>query len=74
MMDSFIEYQKDLEDAFKLDCSEEDIRTDKEAKRCFKMLKKSRRRAEKYRSFLCKCGFISKYRKKKKWWLDEIHY
>lgn len=36
------QYQQDLEDAFWLDCSTEDIKNDKEVKKMFKQLKKQR--------------------------------
>lgn len=57
-MTKFLEYQKDLEDAFKLDCSEEDLKTDKDAKRCFKVIKKYRKQTQRYYDFLCKFGFV----------------
>lgn len=40
-------YQKDMEDAFWLDCSAEDIRDDAEAKTLYKQLMKQRRRINK---------------------------
>lgn len=57
-MTKFLEYQKDLEDAFKLDCSEEDLKKDKDAKRCFKVIKKYRKQTQRYYDFLCKFGFV----------------
>jgi hypothetical protein len=41
------QHQQDLEDAFRLDCSEEDIKSDKEAKKLFKQLKKQRKHTHK---------------------------
>ena len=40
-------YQKDMEDAFCLDCSVEDIKDDVEAKTLYKQLMKQRRRINK---------------------------
>lgn len=40
------QYQRDCEDAFWLDCSEEDIKKDKEVTKVFKQLKKQRRWAQ----------------------------
>ena len=37
------QYQQDLEDAFKLECSEEDVENNKEAKKLFKWLQKQRK-------------------------------
>lgn len=37
------QYQQDCEDAFRLDCSEEDVKNDKEAKKLFKQLQKQRK-------------------------------
>ena len=65
-MVKFLKYQQDLEDAFKLDCTEEDIKTDKEAKRCCKVLKKYRKRTKQYCDFLRKIGVIADYQYKNK--------
>lgn len=36
-------YQRECEDAFRLECSEEDIKSNKDAKKLYKRLKKQRR-------------------------------
>lgn len=59
-MTKFLDYQQDLEDAFRLDCSEEDLKTDKEAKQCYKQIMKSHKQATRYHNFLCKNGFANK--------------
>lgn len=65
-MTKFLNYQRDLEDAFKLDCSEEDLKTDKEAKKCYKQLKRYRKHTKRYHKFLRKMGFISDYKYKRR--------
>lgn len=57
-MIKFLEYQQDLEDSFKLDCSNEDLKTDKEAKRCYKVLKKYRKRTNEYYNYLRRNGMV----------------
>ena len=57
-MNNFSNYVKDLEDTFCLDCSNEDLATNEEAKRCYKYIKKYRKQAKKHNEFLCKFGFI----------------
>lgn len=54
------EYIKDLESAFRLDCSDEDIKTDKEAKQTYKVLQKLKKRVIDFNSFLCKQGINTK--------------
>lgn len=44
----------DLESAFRLDCSDEDIKTDKEAKQTYKLLQKLKKKTQDFNSFLCK--------------------
>lgn len=44
----WIRYQNDLEDQFKLDCTEEDIKTDKDAKKCKKVINKLRKSTDRY--------------------------
>ena len=50
------EYINDLESSFRLDCSDEDIKTDKEAKQTYKMLQKLKKKTRDFDSFLCKQG------------------
>ena len=47
MLKPLVEYQKDLEDAFKLDCSPEDLDIFKEAYVCYKKIVKSRKCVDK---------------------------
>lgn len=49
-------YVKDLEDAFELDCSKEDLETSKEAKLCYRTIRKIRRRTNKFYKFIDKLG------------------
>ena len=58
-MTKFLKYQQDLEDSFRLDCNEEDIKTDKEAKRCYKVLKRYRKRTNDYYNYLCRNDMTS---------------
>lgn len=51
-------YVQDLEDAFALDCSKEDLATDKEAKLCYRTIRKIRRRTNGFYKFLYKIGVI----------------
>ena len=44
----WIRHQNDLEDQFKLDCTEEDVKTDKDAKKCKKVINKLRKSTGKY--------------------------
>lgn len=44
----WIRHQNDLEDQFRLDCSEEDVKTDKDAKKCKKVINKLRKSTDKY--------------------------
>lgn len=60
-MIKFLKYQQDLEDSFKLDCSKEDLKADKEAKRCYKVLRKYSRNTRKYYKYLCKIGVAYKF-------------
>lgn len=64
-MTKFTEYMRDLEDAFKLDCNEEDVREDKTAKQCYKVLKKCRKKANKFHKFLCKVGLARNIEKER---------
>lgn len=64
-MTKFTEYMRDLEDAFKLDCNEEDVRNDKTAKQCYKVLKKCRRKTDKFNKFLCKVGLARNFEKER---------
>lgn len=65
-MTKFTEYLRDLEDSFKLDCNEEDVRKDKDAKKCYKVLKKYRKNTDKYYKFLCKVGLARNFKKERK--------
>lgn len=47
MITKLLNYQQDLEDSFKLDCSPEDIESNKEASKLYKKLKKSRKYIDK---------------------------
>lgn len=44
----WIRHQNDLEDQFKLDCTEEDVKTDKDAKKCKKVINKLRKSTDRY--------------------------
>lgn len=44
----WVRHQDDLEDQFRLDCTEEDIKTDKDAKKCKKVINKLRRSTNNY--------------------------
>lgn len=44
----WIRHQDDLEDQFRLDCTEEDIKTYKDAKKCKKVINKLRKSTDKY--------------------------
>lgn len=59
----FMKQIDDLEDAFRLDCNDEDIRNDPEAKKLAKMLKKCRKRTDRYYKFLCRKGFYTQISK-----------
>ena len=50
----------DLESAFRLDCSDEDIKTDKEARQTDKVLQKLKKKTKDFNSFLCKQGINTK--------------
>lgn len=49
-------YVQDLEDAFELDCSIEDLKESKEAKVCYRTIRKIRRRTNRFRNFINKLG------------------
>ena len=51
-----LNYVQDFEDAFMLDCSKEDLATNKEAKLCYGKIRKIRRRTNRFYKFLCKIG------------------
>lgn len=44
----WIRHQNDIEDQFKLDCSEEDVKTDKDAKKCKKVINTLGKSTDKY--------------------------
>lgn len=44
----WIRHQNDIEDQFKLDCTEGDVRTNKDAKKCKKVINKLRKSTDKY--------------------------
>lgn len=44
----WIRHQNDIEDQFKLDCAEEDLRTNKDAKKCKKVINELRKSTDKY--------------------------
>lgn len=66
-MTTLLNYLKDLEDSFKLDCSSEDLKIDDEAKRCYKQLKKLRSHTKKHINFLYKFGFMTKWERDRLW-------
>ena len=41
---SILAFQNEMEDAFRLDCNKEDIKSDKDAKKLFAYIRKSRRK------------------------------
>ena len=47
LLKPLVEHQRDVEDSFKLDCSFEDVKTDKEAYKLYKKLKKQRKYVDK---------------------------
>ena len=49
MLEKLLNYQRDLEYSFTLDCSTEDIKQNKEATKLYKKLKKSRKYVDKIR-------------------------
>ena len=58
MKSNIFNYVQDLEDAFALDCSKEDLGTSEEAKKCFKQIRKIRRRTNGFYKFLVKIGVV----------------
>lgn len=51
-----LDYINDLECAFRLDCSDEDIKTNKEAKQTYKILRKIKKKAKNFETFIDKQG------------------
>lgn len=51
-----LNYVQDLEDCFALECSKEDLETDKEARACFRKIRRIRRRANRLCDFLDRLG------------------
>ena len=51
-----LNYVQDLKDAFELDCSKEDLKESKEAKLCYRTIRKICNRTNKLRKFLDKLG------------------
>ena len=51
-----LDYISDLEYAFRLDCSDEDIKTNKEAKQTYKVLRKIKKKAKDFKTFIDKQG------------------
>lgn len=49
-----LNYVQDLKDAFELDCSKEELEESKEAKECYRVIRKICKRADKLRIFLDK--------------------
>ena len=56
-MKTLMGYINDLESSFRLDCSADDIKNDKEAKKCAKVIKKIRMTINAFYRFLLKQGF-----------------
>lgn len=50
------DYIEDLEYAFRLDYSDEDIKTNKEAKQTYKVLQKIKKKAKNFQTFIDKQG------------------
>lgn len=50
------DYIEDLEYAFRLDCSDEDVKTNKEAKQAYKVLQKIKKKAKDFEAFIDKQG------------------
>ena len=57
MIAKLLNYQRDLEDSFALDCSPEDIKQSKEATKLHKQLKKSRKYIDKIKNITDKLMF-----------------
>lgn len=55
----WIRHQNDLEDQFKLDCTEEDVKTDKDAKKCKKVINKLRKSTDRYFNQLIKTNVVT---------------
>ena len=53
----FLNYINDLESSFRLDCSADDIKNNKEAKKCSKVIKKIRKKTNAFYRFIRKQGF-----------------
>lgn len=51
-----LDYIEDLEYTFRLDCSDEDIKTNKEAKQTYKILQKIKKKAKNFETFIDKQG------------------
>ena len=51
-----LNYVQDLKDAFELDCSKEELRESKEAKVCYRKIRKICNRTNRLRKFLDKIG------------------
>ena len=51
-----LDYISDLEYAFRLDCSDEDIKVNKEAKQTYKILCKIKKKAKNFKTFIDKQG------------------
>ena len=47
-----LDYINDLECAFRLDCSDEDIKTNKEAKQTYKILQKIKKKVKNFQTFI----------------------
>lgn len=56
----WIRYQNDLEDQFRLDCTEEDVKTYKDAKKCKKVINKLRKSTDKYFNQLINTNVLNK--------------
>ena len=55
----WIRHQNDLEDQFKLDCTDEDVKTDKDAKKCKKVINKLRKSTDRYFNQLIKTNVVT---------------
>lgn len=51
-----LDYISDLEYAFRLDCSDEDIKVNKEARQTYKILRKIKKKSKNFKTFIDKQG------------------
>lgn len=69
----WIRHQNDLEDQFRLDCTEEDVKTDKDAKKCKKVIDKLRKSTDKYFNQLISTNVVTELEVSKKMYNRKKH-